>query len=104
MNAQNPNIEVVSPKEFATKLAETPNAYLLDVRTPEEYASGHLEGAHLLNWFDTADFKREAAKIDKSKTIFVYCRSGRRSNEAARYLAGQGYKVVDLAGGITAYQ
>ena len=102
--ASNPNVKVVSPAEFQTKLAETPDAYLLDVRKPDEYAAGHLNGAHLLNWLDTAGFKKGMASLDKSKTIFVYCRSGRRSNEAADMLAENGYKVIDLKGGILAWE
>lgn len=102
--AANPEVEVVSPKEFETMLKEDPKAYLLDVRRPEEFDAGHLKDAHLLNWLDTDDFKKNAQKLDKSKTIFVYCRSGRRSNEAANYLSQQGYKVVDMDGGILAWE
>lgn len=101
--ATDPNVEVVSPVKFQALLKDDPNRYLLDVRQPDEYASGHLKGAHLLNWLDQDSFKKDAASIDKDKTIYVYCRSGRRSNEAANYLAGQGYKVVDMDGGIMAW-
>lgn len=104
MKANNPNVEVVSPQEFKKELAADAQAYLLDVRTPEEYAAGHLAGAHLLNWLDQPVFKQHAGEIDKSKTVFVYCRSGRRSNEAARYLSSLGYKVVDMDGGIMAWE
>lgn len=96
--------EVVSPPEFQTKIAEDKNGYLLDVRKPEEFAAGHLNGAHLLNWLDTDAFKQKAQDLDKEMTIYVYCRSGRRSNEAAHYLAKQGYKVVDMDGGILAWE
>lgn len=102
--ATNPNVEVVSPKEFQTKLTEDTSAYLLDVRKPDEFAAGHLAGAHLLNWLDTEAFKADAKNLDKEKTIYVYCRSGRRSNAAANYLAEQGYKVVDMDGGILAWE
>ena len=102
--ASNHNVEVVSPKEFQTKLSDDTSAYLLDVRKPEEFEAGHLDGAHLLNWLDTESFKKETLKIDKSKTIYVYCRSGRRSSEAANYLAENGYKVVDMEGGILAWE
>lgn len=102
--ATNPNVEVVTPEEFQSRLSEDPNAYLLDVRRPDEFAAGHLQGAHLLNWLDTDTFKTNAQKLDKSKTIYVYCRSGRRSNEAANYLARQHYKVVDMEGGILAWE
>lgn len=102
--ADTPNVEVISPQEFRTKLAGDTNSYLLDVRRPDEFAAGHLQGAHLLNWIDTPAFKQGAVTLDKAKTIYVYCRSGRRSNEAANYLARQGYKVVDMKGGILAWE
>ena len=101
--ASNPNIEVVSPEVFQEKLSQDHDSYLLDVRTPDEYQAGHLEGAHLLDWLNQKDFKKESGNIDKTKTVYVYCRSGRRSNEAANYLANEGYKVVDMKGGILAW-
>ncbi|MDE6693872.1 MAG: rhodanese-like domain-containing protein [Muribaculaceae bacterium] len=98
------DVEIVSPVEFQTLMKDDTDAYLLDVRRPDEYATGHLEGAHLLDWLDPGSFKKEADGIDKDKTIYVYCRSGRRSNEAANYLSGKGYKVVDMDGGILAWE
>lgn len=98
------DVEVVSPTEFQALLKDDPDAYLLDVRRPDEYAAGHLEGAHLLNWLDPESFRKDAASIGKGKTIYVYCRSGRRSNEAANYLAGKGYKVIDMDGGILGWE
>lgn len=94
---------IVSPEVFHAKLAEDSSAYLIDVRKPDEFAAGHLSNAHLLNWLDDDSFKREAVKIDKEKTIYVYCRSGRRSNEAAQFLSKRDYKVVDMDGGILAW-
>lgn len=91
--------ETVSPQEFAQKIKETANAYVLDVRTPSEYAEGHIQNAHNLDWLNKATFKSGAEKLPKGDTIFVYCRSGRRSAEAADYLSKLGYKVVDLDGG-----
>ncbi len=101
--ASNPNVEVVSPDVFQEKLLQDSDSYLLDVRTLDEYQAGHLEGAHLLDWLNQKDFKEGAKKLDKTKTVYVYCRSGRRSNEAANYLANEGYKVVDMKGGILAW-
>ncbi len=103
-DAADPAIDVIPPVEFQSRLAGDSAAYLLDVRRPDEFAAGHLQGAHLLNWLDAENFKKEAVKIDKSSTIYIYCRSGRRSNEAATYLSQQGYSVVDMAGGILAWQ
>lgn len=102
--ATNPGVEVVSPAEFKAKIDGDPDGYLLDVRRADEFATGHIAGAHLINWLDTDGFKKEASGLDKSKTIYIYCRSGRRSNEAASYLSDQGYKVVDMGGGILAWE
>lgn len=97
-------VAVISPEEFQSRLTTDPQAYLLDVRKPAEFAEGHLAGANLINWLDIDTFKQKAAELDKTKTIYVYCRSGRRSNDAATYLASQGYKVVDMDGGILAWE
>lgn len=102
--AADPDVEVVSPEVFQTKLAEDSTAYLLDVRKPDEFAAGHLADAHLLNWLDSDTFKEDAKDLDKAQTIYVYCRSGRRSNEVANYLAERGYRVVDMDGGILAWE
>lgn len=104
VRANNPDVEVVSPQEFQQRLNEDSKGYLLDVRKPEEFAEGHLQGAALLNWLDPESFRQGVPHLDNTKTIYVYCRSGRRSNEAADYLAGQGYKVVDMRGGILGWE
>jgi len=90
-------------KEYATKLKETENSFVLDVRTPEEFESGHLKTATNINFYDN-DFREQIAKIDKQKTIFVYCKGGGRSAEAASQLTNAGFKnVYDLNGGIMAW-
>lgn len=82
---------------------ELNNVILVDVRTPEEYAVGHLENALNMNWYDS-DFKEQIQSIDKNKTIYVYCKKGGRSAKAAKLLNSLGYKnVVDLQGGYDAY-
>ncbi|MDE6322023.1 MAG: rhodanese-like domain-containing protein, partial [Muribaculaceae bacterium] len=103
IKANNPEIDVISPEEFQSRLTTDPKAYLLDVRKPDEFAEGHLAGAHLIDWLDNDIFKLKAKDLDKSKTIYIYCRSGRRSNDAARYLSKHGYKVVDMDGGILSW-
>mgnify|MGYP004443770405 FL=1 len=103
-NAQNPNVTVVTPSDFKTAVETDANGILLDVRKPDEFAEGHLKGAKLINWLDGDSFKKEAENLDKTKTVYVYCRSGRRSNSAANYLADQGFKVVDMKGGIMAWK
>lgn len=96
-------MEILSPKQFQAKLSHDPSALLLDVRTPAEFAEFHLKGAHLIDWLDTDLFKKEVATLDKTKTLYIYCRSGKRSHEAATYLQSLGYKVVDMDGGILSW-
>jgi rhodanese-related sulfurtransferase len=75
------------------------NAILIDVRTPEEYANGHLENAVNINWYDS-NFGASFDTIDRDKTIYVYCKKGGRSAKAAQHLDSLGYvHVVDLLGG-----
>lgn len=100
----NDNVTMADPAQFHDMISADSAATLIDARKHDEYSAGHLKGAMLINWLDTENFKQEAAKLDKSKTIYVYCRSGRRSNQAANWLASQGFKVVDMAGGILAWE
>lgn len=82
---------------------ELNNVILVDVRTPEEYAAGHIDEALNINWFDT-DFAKQIQAIEKDETVYVYCKKGGRSAKAAHLLDSLGYKnVVDLEGGYDAY-
>ncbi len=95
----NDNIVSVSAPEFDTKI-KTDSVQLLDVRTPQEYAEGHIEGALNIN-IQSDDFQQMAEKeLSKDSTILVYCRSGRRSMDAAGILTRLGYRVINLKGGI----
>ena len=95
----NDNIVSVSAPEF-NKEIKADTVRLLDVRTPREYAEGHIEGALNID-IHSDDFRRMAEKeLSKDSTVLVYCRSGRRSMDAAEILARLGYKVVNLKGGI----
>ena len=86
------------------KLTEDPAVTLLDVRTASEYAEGHIEGALNID-VKGNDFSERARQVlDTDRTIAVYCRSGRRSAKAAGILADAGFKVVNLDGGIMAWQ
>ncbi len=83
---------------------ELSKAVLLDVRTPEEFREGHIANAININWFDE-DFIDQADKaLPKDQTIYLYCRSGRRSGLAAEKLIALGYVVMNLEGGYQAYQ
>lgn len=71
---------------------------LLDVRTPEEFAAGHLENAMNIDWYD-ADFAVQVSRLSKDNTIYVYCQKGGRSAKAAAVIDSLGYRVIDLTGG-----
>lgn len=95
----NNNIISVSAPEFDKEI-KGDSVQLLDVRTPLEYAEGHIAGALNIN-VQSDDFQQVAEKeLSKDSTILVYCRSGRRSMNAAEILTKLGYKVVNLKGGI----
>jgi Rhodanese-related sulfurtransferase len=93
----------LSPQDFEKKLKETKGLVLLDVRTSDEYAQGHLANATHLDFY-RSDFKAQLNKLDKSKPIFVYCAVGGRSGSAASTLSALGFKqVFDLSGGIQSW-
>ena len=81
---------------------ETPGTVILDVRTPAEFAEGHIEGA--LNIDVQSDFANEIAKLDKATSYAVYCRSGNRSQTALNAMAKAGFEhAYHLGGGIGAW-
>jgi thioredoxin len=97
---QTKTVQTVDVTAFAEKLKATGKAQLLDVRTPEEFNSGHIENATNVNW-NGDDFVAKAEKYDKSKPVFVYCKVGGRSAQAADKLAELGFnEVYNLEGGI----
>ena len=96
---------VAKPAAAATWLAATPAAQVLDVRTKEEFAAGHLAKAVLIPWTDKDFATRAAKELDPGKPLLVYCRSGRRSAEAAAALVKLGFTDVrNVEGGILAWE
>ena len=94
------SIQTIDVKSFAEKLKTTENPQLLDVRTPEEYSTEHIGNAANVNW-NSDDFVAKASKYDKSKPVFVYCKVGGRSAQAADKLAEMDFKeIYNLDGGI----
>ena len=93
-------VHTTDAKSFAEKLKANENPQLLDVRTPEEYSTEHIGDAKNVNWNDD-NFVAKATTYDKSKPIFVYCKLGGRSAQAADKLAELGFKeIYNLDGGI----
>ncbi len=91
----------VSVDAFAAQIDG--GAVVLDVRTPEEFAEGHLANAINID-VTAAGFADGVASLDPKASYAVYCRSGNRSRTAVEYLVKQGFEnVVDLSGGIKAW-
>jgi len=97
------NYEDADVKGFA-ELVNDPNVVVLDVRTADEFKEGHLEGALNIDQAQRDFIEKAKGILTTDKTIAVYCRSGRRSANAAGRLAAEGYKAVNLKGGIIAWQ
>jgi phage shock protein E len=93
--------KLVSPKEFKSAIS---SGVVVDVRTPEEFNNGHLQGASNINFYD-ANFNTDISKIDKAKTILIYCQLGGRSHKAVAKLSELGFsKIIELDGGYNAWK
>lgn len=104
--ASKPAIQKVGPGEFEKLLAdrEKNDVVLLDVRSPEEFAQGHIAGATNLN-YRAKDFVEKVAQLDKSKTYLVYCAIGGRSMGACEKMAKLDFsRLYNLDGGISRWQ
>lgn len=97
-------ITILSPDEYESAVKSDTTAVILDVRKYSEYTEEHISGAVLLDVLDTDLFMAGIGKLDKSKTYYIYCRSGRRSHNAAQKMKDNGFKVFDMKGGIMAWK
>jgi thioredoxin len=90
----------LTAQQFSDKIQQTPGAMVIDVRTPEEFAKGHLPNAVNLD-IRNDGFADAISKLDTSKAVFVYCLSGGRSAAAARKMRTSGIsRVFELQGGM----
>lgn len=94
--------ESVDAAEFAREIAKK-GVQIVDVRTAAEYAEGHIPNAVNIDVY-SEDFADKIAKLDKERTVAIYCRSGRRSKSAAEQAVKQGFKVVELDGGVLSWR
>ena len=96
-------ITSVSSADFGERIT-APGTQLVDVRTPGEYAEGHIAGAVNID-VNSSDFLSAAsAALSKEQPVYVYCRGGVRSKKAAKKLARKGYNVIDLDKGISGWK
>lgn len=98
------DIKNITPEECDALLKQQ-DVQLVDVRTEQEYGNGHLKEAILIN-IQGQDFTTKATQqLDKQKPVIIYCRSGRRSMQAAQILVNEGFETVyNMKGGILAWQ
>jgi rhodanese-related sulfurtransferase len=96
-------IQLLGVDDFK-KIEGNKNVLIVDVRTPYEYNSGHIQGAINIDYYAT-DFKTQLSKLDHSLPIYIYCHSGVRSAKAAHTLKSLNFsKIYDLDGGIVAWK
>ena len=95
----NKKFELLKYSDFKKKI-ESSDAILIDVRTPMEFSQGHIQGSVNVDFKEEKDFQNYFENLDKSETIFLYCRSGNRSRKSAEKLIDLGFnKIYDLDGG-----
>jgi rhodanese-related sulfurtransferase len=100
-------VDILPPKdafELIQKNKGNSNFVILDIRTPEEFRDGHIEGAVNVD-FRSEDFGKQIDRLDRNKTYFVYCRTGNRSYDALNLMGPIGFRsIVRLAGDINGWK
>lgn len=89
-------------KEFESAI-KNGDAVLIDVRTPQEFASGHIPGSINIDW-TAQGYEASFASLDPKRPLLLYCAAGGRSDQARAYLQDKGYEVRDLEEGIAAWK
>ncbi|HTO15514.1 MAG TPA: rhodanese-like domain-containing protein [Edaphocola sp.] len=97
--------QTLNVEKFVKELSLSKDAKLVDVRTPEEFANGHLPNALNIDWRNDVFELKASQLLNKEMPIYVYCLSGSRSASAAKSLRANGFRnVIELKGGILAYR
>ena len=92
-NGTKTEVKTIQSPEAKALLAKQENVVILDVRTPEEYAAGHLQTAKLINKYDP-DFAEQINALDRNKTYLIYCKAGGRSAETTKMMTELGFKNI----------
>lgn len=93
-------VKSLTPEKFEKAANKSKKGVILDIRTPEEVADGHIEGAEFAD-FMNVDFEKKISTLDKEKAYFVYCRSAKRTIPATEKMKEMGFKkVYMLEGGL----
>lgn len=91
-------IKSISTMELKVLLAKE-KIQLMDVRTPKEIKDGAIKTAISANYFDADFYEKASEQLDKSKPVYLYCRSGGRSGKSAKILQEKGFDVYNVLGG-----
>ena len=95
----------LAPDAWAELQEQTSESVILDVRTAEEFESGYIKGALNMDIRGGPDFLASIESLDKSKSYFVYCRSGARSGQACQLMSQMGFSALyNLDGGVLAWE
>ena len=99
-DVKNEILDVSNYNEFVTGK----DVQLVDLRTPKEYQAGYIDDAINIDYYDQANFKKSFEKLDKNKPLYIYCRSGNRSQKSVPFLRYFGFtEIYDLKGGYNAW-
>ena len=94
---------IISVEEFKTMVLDK-DVQLVDVRTQDEYNDGYIDDAINIDYYEEDTFIQKFDQLDKNKPIYIYCRSGNRSQKAGKILQELGFKeIIDLKGGYDAW-
>ena len=95
----------LAPDAWAELQEQTSESVILDVRTEEEFESGYIKGALNMDIRGGPDFLASIESLDKSKSYFLYCRSGARSGQACQLMSQMGFSALyNLDGGVLAWE
>ena len=95
----------LSQEEWSEQLQNDNDAFILDVRTPEEVEEGYIPNAKNIDIYLGPDFLNELEKLDKNKNYYVYCRSGNRSGQACAIMNSMGFEnTYNLEGGFMQWE
>ena len=96
-------VKNISPRAAERKMKK--ELTVLDVRTPAEFDSSHIKGAVNYNVLDSIQFMQQVQALDKNENYLVYCRSGKRSTKAAKWMEQQGFQnVYNMKEGILGWE
>ena len=105
--AKGPVFKNIGPKEALSLINNNrgnEDFIILDVRTPQEFSQGYIEGAINIDYYSKT-FREELGRLDRKKTYFIYCRSGRRSGRTLKIMEELGFQeVYNLVGGIKGWK